>query len=244
MPAPKPPAFETLSLHAGQHPDPVTRSRAEPIYQTTSYLFDDADHAAGLFNLERAGHIYTRISNPTTAVLEERLAALEQGVGAVCTASGMAAMHLAIATLAGAGDHIVASASRSGATINLLTHTLPRFGVTTSFVKPRDLDGFRAAIGENTRLVIAETIGNPGLEVLDIPQVAEIAHAVGIPLLIDNTFATPYLSRPIDLGADLVMHSITKWIGGHGIALGGAIGDGGPFDLPGGRQFPTVRTRH
>jgi Cys/Met metabolism PLP-dependent enzyme len=155
MPAPKPPAFETLSLHAGQHPDPVTRSRAVPIYQTTSYLFDDADHAAGLFNLERAGHIYTRISNPTTAVLEERLAALEQGVGAVCTASGMAAMHLAIATLLGAGDHIVASASLYGGTINLLTHTLPRFGVTTSFVKPRDLDGFRAAIGENTRLVIA-----------------------------------------------------------------------------------------
>jgi O-acetylhomoserine (thiol)-lyase len=139
MPAPKPPAFETLSLHAGQHPDPVTRSRAVPIYQTTSYLFDDADHAAGLFNLERAGHIYTRISNPTTAVLEERLAALEDGVGAVCTASGMAAMHLAIATLLNAGDHIVASASLYGGTINLLTHTLPRFGIRTTFVKPRDL---------------------------------------------------------------------------------------------------------
>ncbi len=240
MPAPKPPAFETLSLHAGQHPDPLTRSRAVPIYQTTSYLFDDADHAAGLFNLERAGHIYTRISNPTTAVLEERLAALEDGVGAVCTASGMAAMHLALATLVSAGDHIVASASLYGGTINLLTHTLPRFGIATSFVKPRDLDGFRAAIGPKTRLIIAETIGNPGLEVLDIPQVAEIAHAAGIPLLVDNTFATPYLSRPLALGADIVMHSITKWIGGHGVAIGGAIIDGGRFDWRASGKFPTM----
>ena len=240
MPTPKPPAFETLSLHAGQHPDPVTRSRAVPIYQTTSYLFDDADHAAGLFNLERAGHIYTRISNPTTAVLEERLAALEDGVGAVCTASGMAAMHLAIATLVSAGDHIVASASLYGGTINLLTHTLPRFGIATTFVKPRDLDGFRAAIGPNTRLVVAETIGNPGLEVLDIPQVAQIAHAARVPLLIDNTFATPYLSRPLGLGADIVMHSITKWIGGHGIAIGGALIDGGGFDWRASGKFPTL----
>ena len=240
MSAPKPPAFETLSLHAGQHPDPVTRSRAVPIYQTTSYVFDDADHAAGLFNLERAGHIYTRISNPTTAVLEERLAALEDGVGAVCTASGMAAMHLAIATLLSAGDHIVASASLYGGTINLLTHTLPRFGITTTFVKPRDHDGLRAAIGPKTRLVIAETIGNPGLEVLDIPAVAEIAHAAGVPLLIDNTFATPYLSRPLALGADIVMHSITKWIGGHGIAIGGAIIDGGRFDWQASDKFPTL----
>ena len=240
MAAPKPPAFETLSLHAGQHPDPATRARAVPIYQTTSYVFDDADHAAGLFNLERAGHIYTRISNPTTAVLEERLAALEDGVGAVCTASGMAAMHLAIATLLGAGDHIVASASLYGGTINLLTHTLPRFGITTTFVKPRDLDGIRAAIGPKTRLVIGETIGNPGLEVLDIPQVAAIAHAAGVPLLIDNTFATPYLSRPLTLGADIVMHSITKWIGGHGIAIGGVIVDGGRFDWRASGKFPTL----
>ena len=240
MPAPKPPAFETLSLHAGQHPDPVTRARAVPIYQTTSYVFDDADHAAGLFNLERAGYIYTRISNPTTAVLEERLAALEDGVGAVCTASGMAAMHLAIATLLSAGDHIVASASLYGGTVNLLTHTLPRFGITTSFVKPRDLDGFRAAISERTRLVIGETIGNPGLEVLDIPKVADIAHAAGIPLLIDNTFATPYLCRPLALGADIVMHSITKWIGGHGIAIGGAIVDGGRFDWLASGKFSTM----
>jgi O-acetylhomoserine (thiol)-lyase len=230
MPAPQPPGFETLSLHAGQHPDPVTGARAVPIYQTTSYVFQDADHAAALFNLERAGHIYTRISNPTIAVLEERLAALEGGVGAVATASGMAAMHLAIATLLNAGDHIVASASLYGGTINLLAHTLPRFGITTTFVKPRELDAFRAAIKPNTRLVIGETIGNPGLEVLDIPKVAEIAHAAKIPLLIDNTFATPYLSKPIVSGADIVMHSATKWIGGHGIAIGGAIVDGGRFD--------------
>jgi len=240
MPGPKPPAFETLSLHAGQHPDPATGARAVPIYQTTSYVFQDADHAAALFNLERGGHIYTRISNPTTAVLEERLAALEGGVGAVCTASGQAAMHLAIATLASAGDHIVASASLYGGTINLLTHTLPRFGITTSFVKPRDLGGFRAAIRPNTKLIIAETIGNPGLEVLDMPQVTEIAHAAGVPLLIDNTFATPYLCQPVELGADIVMHSITKWIGGHGIAIGGVIIDGGRFDYAASGKFPTI----
>lgn len=240
MPAPKPPAFETLSLHAGQHPDKVTRSRAVPIYQTTSYLFDDTDHAAALFNLERAGHIYTRISNPTVAVLEERLAALEDGVGAVCTASGMAALHLAIATLLGAGDHIVASASLYGGIINLLTHTLPRFGITTTFVKPRDFAGIAAAIRPHTRLLIGETIGNPGLEVLDIPRVAEIAHQAKLPLLIDNTFATPYLSRPFTLGADLVMHSVTKWLGGHGVAIGGVIIDGGRFDWQESGKFPTM----
>jgi O-acetylhomoserine (thiol)-lyase len=240
MPAPKPPAFETLSLHAGQHPDPVTGARAVPIYQTTSYVFQDSDHAAALFNLERAGHIYTRISNPTTAVLEERLAALENGVGAVATASGQAAMHLAIATLLNAGDHVVASSSLYGGTINLLAHTLPRFGITTSFVKPRDLDAFRAAIRANTRLLIGETIGNPGLEVLDIPAVAEIAHKAKVPLLIDNTFATPYLSRPIELGADIVMHSATKWIGGHGIAIGGAVIDGGRFDWRSSGKFPVL----
>ncbi len=238
MPAPKPPSFETLSLHAGQHPDPVTGARAVPIYQTTSYVFQDTDHAAALFNLERAGHIYTRISNPTIGVLEERLAALEGGVGAICTSSGMAALHLAIATLLNAGDHIVASASLYGGTINLLAHTLPRFGITTTFVKPRDLDAFKVAIKPNTKLVIGETIGNPGLEVLDIPRVADIAHAAGVPLLIDNTFATPYLSRPIDHGADIVMHSITKWIGGHGIAIGGVIVDGGRFDWRASGKFP------
>src|ERR1700758_832775 len=240
MSAPKPPSFETLSLHAGQHPDPVAGARAVPIYQTTSYVFQDSEHAAALFNLERAGHIYTRISNPTTAVLEERLAALEDGVGAICTASGMAAMHLAIATLLNAGDHIVASTSLYGGTINLLTHTLPRFGITTSFVGPRDHSGFRPAIGPRTRLLIAETIGNPGLEVLDVPEVADIAHAAGIPLLIDNTFATPFLSRPIELGADIVMNSITKWVGGHGVAIGGVIVDGGRFDWSSSAKFPTL----
>jgi O-acetylhomoserine (thiol)-lyase len=240
MPTPKPPAFETLSLHAGQRVDPATGARAVPIYQTTSYVFQDSDHAAALFNLERAGYIYTRISNPTTAVLEERIAALESGVGAIATASGMAALHLAIATLLNAGDHIVASASLYGGTINLLAHTLPRFGITTTFVKPRALDEFRAAIRPNTRLVIGETIGNPGLEVLDIPAVAQIAHEAKIPLLIDNTFATPFLSRPIELGADIVMNSATKWLGGHGIAIGGVIVDGGRFDWHASGKFPVL----
>ena len=238
MPAPKPPAFETLSLHAGQLPDPVTGARAVPIYQTTSYVFQDSDHAAALFNLERHGHIYTRISNPTTSVLEERLAALENGVGAVCTASGMAALHLIIATLLNAGDHIVASSSLYGGSINLLAHTLPRFGITTTFVKPRAHDEFRAAIRPNTRMVLGETIGNPGLEVLDMPKVAQIAHDAKIPLVLDNTFATPYLSRPIELGADIVMNSATKWIGGHGIAIGGVVVDGGRFNWRDSGKFP------
>jgi O-acetylhomoserine (thiol)-lyase len=240
MAAPTPPGFDTLSLHAGYHPDPVHGARAVPIYQTTSYVFEDSDQAAALFNLERPGYIYSRIANPTVAVLEERLAALEGGVGAVCTASGMAAMHLAIATLLGAGEHIVASASLYGGTVNLLSHTLPRFGITTTFVKPRDIDGFRAAIRPNTRLVIGETIGNPGLEILDIPAVAAIAHAAAVPLLVDSTFTTPYLCRPLELGADLVMHSITKWIGGHGIAIGGAVIDGGRFDWEASGKYPTL----
>ncbi len=240
MAAPTPPGFETLSLHAGHHPDPVHGARAVPIYQTSSYVFDDTEHAAALFNLERPGYVYSRISNPTVAVLEERLAALEGGVGAVCTASGMAAMHVAIATLLGAGDHIVASASLYGGTVNLLSHTLPRFGITTTFVKPRDLDGFKAAMQPNTRLVIGETIGNPGLEVLDIASLAAIAHEAGVPLLIDSTFTTPYLCRPFDLGADIVMHSITKWIGGHGIAIGGAVIDSGRFDWEASGRYPML----
>ena len=240
MSAPRPPGFDTLSLHAGARPDPTTGSRATPIYETTSYVFSDADHAAALFNLERAGHLYSRISNPTVAVLEERVAALEGGVGAVCTASGMAALHLAIATLLSAGDHIVATASLYGGTVNFLAQTLPRFGITTSFVPPRDLAGLAAAIRPETKLVIGETIGNPGLEVLDIPALAEIAHAAGVPLLIDNTFATPYLSRPIDHGADIVMHSLTKWIGGHGLVIGGALVDGGRFDWQASGRHPTL----
>jgi O-acetylhomoserine (thiol)-lyase len=240
MAAPRPPDFDTLSLHAGQRPDPVTGARAVPIYETTSYVFSDVDHAAALFNLERAGHLYSRISNPTVAVLEERIAALEGGVGAVCTASGMAALHLAIATLVGAGDHIVASASLYGGTVNLLAQTLPRFGIGTTFVKPRDHAGFAAAIRPETKLVIGETIGNPGLEVLDIPALAQIAHDAGVPLLIDNTFATPWLSRPIEQGADIVMHSLTKWIGGHGLVIGGALVDAGRFDWLGAGKHPTL----
>ncbi|HET6224285.1 MAG TPA: O-acetylhomoserine aminocarboxypropyltransferase [Dongiaceae bacterium] len=232
--------FDSLSLHAGQQPDPTTGARAVPIYQTTSYVFHDTDHAAALFNLERPGHIYSRISNPTVAVLEERIAALEGGVGTVCTASGQAALHLAIATLMDAGSHIVASASLYGGSINLLKLTLPRFGITASFVNPRDLDGIRKAIRPGTRLVFAETIGNPNLEVLDLPAVAEIAHAAGLPLLIDSTFSTPYLNRPIEHGADLVMHSVTKWLGGHGVAIGGAIVDGGRFDWEKSGKVPTL----
>ncbi len=232
--------FDTLSLHAGQQPDPATGARAVPIYQTTSYVFRDTDQAAALFNLERAGHIYSRISNPTTAVLEERIAALELGVAAIATASGHAALHLAVATLMGQGGHIVASRSLYGGSINLFTHTLPRFGITTTFVDPRDVAAFRAAIRPETRLVFAEGLGNPGLEVLDIPAVAEVAHKAGLPLMLDSTFATPYLCRPIELGADLVMHSATKWLGGHGLALGGLLVDGGRFDWEASGKFDTL----
>ncbi|MCH7931751.1 MAG: O-acetylhomoserine aminocarboxypropyltransferase [Proteobacteria bacterium] len=231
---------DTLSLHAGQRPDPVHGARAVPIYQTTSYVFRDTDQAAALFNLERAGHLYSRISNPTTAVLEERIAALEGGVGAVCTASGQAALHLAVATLMGAGGHIVSSQSIYGGSHNLFTHTLPRFGIDTSFVNPRDPDAFAAAIRPETRLVFAETLGNPGLEVLDIPRVAAVAHAAGLPLMLDSTFATPCLCRPLDFGADLVHHSATKFLGGHGVAIGGVIVDGGGFDWEASGLFPTL----
>src|SRR5579871_6229239 len=224
------PGFSTLSLHAGQRPDPATGARAVPIYQTTSFVFRGTDHAASLFNLEEPGYIYSRIGNPTVAVLEERLAALEGGVGAVCTASGQAALHLAIATLMGAGGHIVAATSLYGGSINLLKLTLPRFGITTSFVDPRNPEAFAAAIRPETRLVFAEVLGNPGLEVLDTARVAAVAHEAGVPLMIDATFATPYLCRPLDHGADIIMHSVTKWLGGHGIAIGGAIVDAGHFD--------------
>ena len=240
MVEPKLPQFDTMALHAGQQPDPVTGARAVPIYQTTSYVFTDADQAASLFNLERAGHIYSRISNPTVAVLEERIAALEGGVGAVATASGQAALHLAIVTLMGAGNHIVASKSLYGGSTNLFKLTLPRFGIETTFVDPRSPKAFAKAIRPETRVVFAETIGNPGLEVLDIPRVAKVAHDHGLPLLIDNTFATPYLCRPFEHGADLVMHSATKWLGGHGLAIGGVLVDGGRFDWAASDKFPTM----
>ncbi len=233
------PRFDTLALHAGQRPDPTTGARAQPIYQTTSFVFRDVDHAASLFNLERAGHIYSRISNPTVAALEERIAALEGGVGAVCVSSGQAALHLAISTLMGAGGHIVSSRSIYGGSHNMFVHTLPRFGITTTLVDPRNLDGFQAAIRPETRLVFGEVLGNPRLEVLDIPKVAKIAHDAGLPLMLDATFATPFLCRTFDHGADIVMHSATKWLGGHGIAIGGALVDSGRFDWEGGK-FPTL----
>ncbi|MBL28596.1 MAG: O-acetylhomoserine aminocarboxypropyltransferase [Rhodospirillaceae bacterium] len=232
--------FDTLSLHAGQQPDPLVGARAVPIYQTTSYVFRDTEQAAALFNLERAGHIYSRISNPTVAVLEERLAALEGGVGAICTASGQAALHLAVATLMGAGGHIVSSASIYGGSQNLFAHTLPRFGIETTFVDARDPEAFRKAIRPETRLLFGEALGNPGLEVLDIPAVAAIGHEAGVPLMIDNTFTTPYLCRPFDLGADIIMHSATKFLGGHGVAIGGALVDGGSFDWEASGKFPTL----
>src|SRR6476661_5151542 len=241
MTTPRGPRFDTLSLHAGQRPDPVTGARAVPIYQTTSYVFPDTDHAAGLFNLERAGHLYSRISNPTVAVLEERVSALEGGVGAVATASGQAALHLTIATLMGSGGHIAASARIYGGSHNMFTHTLPRFGITTPLVDPRDPKSFERAITDQTRLVFAETLGNPGLEVLNIKAVAEVAHKHGLPLAVDSTFATPYLCRPIEHGADIVMHSATKFLGGHGIAIGGVVVDGGRFDwTKSGGKFPTM----
>ncbi|MED5412929.1 MAG: O-acetylhomoserine aminocarboxypropyltransferase [Pseudomonadota bacterium] len=232
--------FDTLSLHAGQRPDPSTGARATPIYQSASFVFRDTDFAVGLFNIERAGHVYSRLSNPTTAVLEERIAALENGVGGIATASGQAAMHLAIATIVSSGEHIVASRSIYGGTHNLLAYTLPRFGIETTFVDPRDSNAFKEAIRENTRLVFGEILGNPGLEVLNIPDIAEVAHAASLPLLVDATFATPYLCKPIDFGADLVMHSATKFLSGHGVVIGGLLVDGGTFDWEASGKFPTL----
>lgn len=232
--------FDTLTLHAGQVPDEQFGARAQPIYLTTSFVFKDADQAASLFNMERGGHVYSRISNPTTAVLEERIAALEGGVGAIAVASGQAALHLVITTLMGAGGHIVASRSLYGGSHNLLEYTLPRFGITTTFVDPTDPEAWAAAIRPETRLLFGETLGNPGLAVLDIPRVAEIAHANGLPLLVDSTFTTPYLLRPFDLGADLVFHSATKFLGGHGVVIGGVVVDSGKFDWVASGKFPTL----
>jgi O-acetylhomoserine (thiol)-lyase len=232
--------FDTLSLHAGQQPDATTGARATPIYQTTSFVFRDTDTAAALFNAERAGHVYSRISNPTNAVLEERISALEGGVGAICTASGQAAMHLAIATIVDAGHHIVASRSLYGGSHNLLAYTMPRFGIETTFVDPRDPDAFKAAIRPETRLVFGEILGNPGLDVLNVDAVSRVAHDEGLPLLIDSTFTTPYLCRPFDHGADLLFHSATKFLGGHGIAIGGILVDSGQFDWEASGKYPTL----
>lgn len=232
--------FDTLSLHAGQLPDAEFGARAQPLYLTTSFVFQDTDQAASLFNMERAGHVYSRISNPTNAVLEERIAALEGGVGAIAVASGQAALHLVISTLMGAGGHIVASRALYGGSHNLLEYTLPRFGVQTSFVDPRDLNAWRAAIRPETRLLFGESLGNPGLDVLNIPAVSEIAHAAEVPLLVDATFPTPYLQRPFDLGADLIFHSATKFLGGHGVAIGGLVVDSGKFDWASSSKFPQL----
>ena len=232
--------FDTLALHAGQQPDPQFGARAVPIYQTTSYVFRDADHAASLFNMERGGHVYSRISNPTNAVLEERVAALEGGVGAIAVASGQAARPQALATRMGAGAHNLATRPLYGGSHNLLEYTLPRFGIRTSFVDPRSLDAWRAAIRPDTKLLFGETLGNPGLDVLDVPRVAEIAHAARLPLLVDSTFTTPYLMRPFDLGADLLYHSATKFLGGHGVAIAGVLVDGGTFDWQASGKFPEL----
>jgi O-acetylhomoserine (thiol)-lyase len=230
MPGYSDPGFDTLALHAGAAPDPATGARAVPIHLTTSFVFESSDHAAALFNLERSGHVYSRISNPTNAVLEQRVAALEGGIGAIATASGQAALHLSIATLMGAGSHIVASTALYGGSQNLLHYTLRRFGIATTFVKPGDLDGWRAAIRPETKLLFGETVGNPGLDVLDIPQVAAIAHEANVPLLVDSTLTSPYLMRPLELGADLIYHSATKFLSGHGTVIGGVVVDGGSFD--------------
>jgi O-acetylhomoserine (thiol)-lyase len=230
MSGPQYPGFDTLALHAGAAPDPATGARATPVYFTSSFAFRDSDHAASLFNMERAGHVYSRISNPTNAVLEERIAALEGGVAGIATASGQAAMHLGLSTIAGAGSHIVASRALYGGSHNLLAYTLKRFGIETTFVDPRDIDAWRAAIRPNTKVLFGETLGNPGLDVLDIQRVAALAHEHDLPLMVDSTFTTPYLLRPFEHGADLVFHSATKFLCGHGTAIGGLLVDGGTFD--------------
>ncbi|MFJ9689964.1 bifunctional o-acetylhomoserine/o-acetylserine sulfhydrylase [Streptomyces bacillaris] len=225
-------SFETQQIHAGAAPDPATGARAVPIYQTSSFVFRDTQHAADVFSLAEPGNIYTRIHNPTQDVLEQRIAALEGGVAAVALASGQAAETLALLTLAGSGDHIVSSPSLYGGTYNLFRHTLPRFGVEVTFVEdPEDLEAWRAAVRPNTKAFFAETLGNPRGDVLDVRAVADTAHAAGVPLIVDNTVPTPYLLRPIEHGADIVVHSATKFLGGHGTTIGGVVVDGGTFDF-------------
>ena len=236
--------FDTLSLHAGHMPDDRHGARAVPIYQTTSYMFKDTRHAAALYNMEVGGHLYSRISNPTVAVLEQRLAALEEAAACTATASGMAALSSALLTICSSGDHIVASAQLYGANVNLLKYTLPRFGIETSFVSATDPDAIKAAIQPNTKLLFGEVVGNPGLDIMDIEGVGQIAHEAGVPLIIDATFNTPWLLKPLTKGADIVIHSLTKWIGGHGIAIGGAVVDGGRFDWGASDKFPTIASPH
>jgi len=230
--------FDTLQVHAGQKPDPATGARAVPIYQTTSYVFNNVEHAANLFALKEPGNIYTRIMNPTNDVFEQRMAALEGGVGALAVSSGSAAITYAILNIAGAGDEIVSASTLYGGTYNLFSTTLPKLGITTRFVDPDDPENFRKAINSKTKAVFIETIGNPGINIIDIEAVANIAHENGLPLIIDNTFGTPYLIRPIEFGADIVVHSATKFIGGHGTSIGGVIVDSGKFDWAGSGRFP------
>ncbi len=237
---PKTPHPDTLAIHAGQSPDAATGARAVPIYQTASFVFPDTDTAAALFNMETPGHVYSRLSNPTVAVLEERIAALEGGVGAIATSSGQAALHLAIVTLMGQGGHVVASASLYGGSHNLLSYTLPRFGIRTTFVPTRDIDAWRRAITPETRLLFGESVGNPSVDVLDIPSIGALAHEHRIALLVDATVTTPALGRPFDQGAHLVMHSATKFLSGHGIVIGGLLVDGGRFDWLATDRYPTL----
>jgi O-acetylhomoserine (thiol)-lyase len=232
-------SFDTLQVHAGQAPDPTTKSRAVPIYQTTSYVFNDTKHAENLFGLKESGNIYSRIMNPTTDVLEKRIAALEGGIAALAFASGHAAISASIFNIAQAGDEIVSSSTLYGGTYNMFSYNLPRLGINVHFVDPKDPANFEKAITPKTKALYAETIGNPQIDVLDIEKVAAIAHKHGIPLIIDNTFATPYLCRPIDFGADIVVHSATKFIGGHGTSMGGLVVDGGKFDWNNGK-FPLL----
>jgi O-acetylhomoserine (thiol)-lyase len=231
--------FNSVAVHGGQEPDQTTGSRAVPIYQTTSYNFRDSEHGANLFGLKEPGNIYTRIMNPTSDVLEKRIAALEGGVGALAFASGHAAISAAILNIAQAGDEIVSSATLYGGTYNMFAYTLPRLGIKVTFVDPSDPENFRKAITDKTKALYAETIGNPKIDVLDIEKVAAVAHENGIPLLIDSTFATPYLSRPIEFGADVVIHSATKFIGGHGTSMGGLVIDSGKFNWANGK-FPLL----
>ncbi|UNC93675.1 O-acetylhomoserine aminocarboxypropyltransferase/cysteine synthase family protein [Candidatus Contubernalis alkaliaceticus] len=230
--------FDTLQVHAGQKPDPTTNSRAVPIYQTTSYMFDSTEHAADLFALKDSGNIYTRIMNPTTDVFEQRMAALEGGVGALATASGSAAITYALLNILGAGDEIVSAGTLYGGTYNLFSFTLPKLGINTTFVDPDNPENFQRAVNKNTKAIFIETIGNPGINLIDITAVADIAHKEGIPLIVDNTFATPYLIRPIEFGADIIVHSATKFIGGHGTSIGGIIIDSGNFDWAKNGRFP------
>ena len=232
--------FETLQVHAGQTPDPTTGSRAVPIYQTTSYVFDDVQHAADLFALKKSGNIYTRIMNPTTDVLEQRVAALEGGVGALAVASGTAAIMYSIINILGVGDEIVSASTLYGGTYNLFNATLPRYGITTKFVNPDNPENFRNAITDNTKALYVETIGNPGINLVDLKAIADIAHENKIPLIVDNTFGTPYLIKPFEHGADIVVHSATKFMGGHGTSIGGVIVDSGNFDWVGSGKFPVL----